>query len=593
MNVDLPSIQAGADTYNNMNYDNTVQSFGESPGYHAKVMLERFRHVEEAGGQQVLLWAQPGKFPWKREVRPTDRQHFVGPMFNPLHPTTQEKVLEYVGEVADRYGRWPAFRGISLNLYVGSVLWFGSLYSGYDDYTIKLFQEETGLVVPGKVPDPQRFAKRYEFLAFAARPLWVEWRCRKIRDWVHRIRDRIAKSRPDLGLTISVWQEPFLPALLGAWSTMQGFSFPVLQPYGRPTLKNILAEGGMDLDLLGREPGVELDLQIGEGRDRVTWGTEGGKGSTGVPLEMKCLFRDANYLDQETLDAFAAVKKGGAFVFNVYMEDWPKTMAFRPDPNDSSLARARDMDGKPADGIARMNCLYPEDGWWFGSQWRIYASMPTGEHYLESFAHAVAELDALRFTQGGLFMDKCHTDQLRRFALAFRALPKQKFQTVGGRTDPVAVRTLEADGRRYFYLVNREYYPVRVKLTFSQPPAALVDLATSEKQGVSSTVWETTLGAYELRSMSMHPHANVAGFDVVIPETVKKQILADADQALKELEAIKAKGRWIAGMDRMSENLRQAISEERMAWLRRAVSGYIVRRARQELGTVKTANQTR
>ncbi|MFH0796048.1 MAG: hypothetical protein V2A65_03210 [Candidatus Omnitrophota bacterium] len=80
------------------------------------------------------------------------------------------------------------------------------------------------------------------------------------------------------------------------------------------------------------------------------------------------------------------------------------------------------MDGKPADGLVRMNCPYPKDGWWFESQLRIYDPMPSGEHYLESFAHAMAELDAQRITQGGLFMDKCHTDELRHFALAFRAL---------------------------------------------------------------------------------------------------------------------------------------------------------------------------
>jgi len=37
----------------------------------------------------------------------------------------------------------------------------------------------------------------------------------------------------------------------------------------------------------------------------------------------------------------------------------------QPEPDDPSLALARDPDGKPADGLARMNCSHPEDGWWF------------------------------------------------------------------------------------------------------------------------------------------------------------------------------------------------------------------------------------
>lgn len=53
---------------------------------------------------------------------------------------------------------------------------------------------------------------------------------------------------------------------------------------------------------------------------------------------------------------------------------------------------------------------------------------------MEQYAHSVAELDALRITRGGLFMDKCHTDELRRFALAYRALPRKKFETVSQKT---------------------------------------------------------------------------------------------------------------------------------------------------------------
>jgi hypothetical protein len=45
--------------------------------------------------------------------------------------------------------------------------------------------------------------------------------------------------------------------------------------------------------------------------------------------------------------------------------------------------------------------------------------------------------------------------------LAFRTLPDRKFQTIGRSTDPVAARTLAAEGRRYLYLVNRDYDLVR------------------------------------------------------------------------------------------------------------------------------------
>ena len=125
------------------------------------------------------------------------------------------------------------------------------------------------------------------------------------------------------------------------------------------------------------------------------------------------------------------------------------------------------MDGRPAEGIFRMNSIYPKDGFWWDSQLRITPAFQGGVHFLEPYAHAVADLDACRITRGGLFLDKAHTEAIQQFARAYRALPRQKFDTVGTSTDPVAVRTLVHDGRRYFYAVNRDYYPVKVDVAFT------------------------------------------------------------------------------------------------------------------------------
>ena len=93
----------------------------------------------------------------------------------------------------------------------------------------------------------------------------------------------------------------------------------------------------------------------------------------------------------------------------------------------------------------------------------------------------MADLDACRITRGGLFLDKAHSQQLQQFARAYRALPRRKFATVGSSTDPVAVRTLVWDGRRYFYAVNRDYYPVNVEMVFSGKPTDAEDLAIGKK----------------------------------------------------------------------------------------------------------------
>jgi len=574
MNIDLPSIQAGADTYNNMLANNQVQStIGDWTGdFNALMMGERVKRVNAEGSGAIFA---PVPRPWGERENPLNHS---GPMFNPLHPVTQEKVLTFVQELLDRYASYPAFQGLSFNIFAGSLLWFGSLHAGYDDYTVGLFEKETGIKVRplvGETPidpqDPARFSKRYEFLTYTARPAWIAWRCRKVAEWICAIRDRLLAARPDLRLTVSAWQETLITQLLGQLS-------PELQVGARPSLRQLLLEGGIDLSLLGEEPGIEVDLQIGDARDRATWGHMG----LDAPLEFNCMFRDANYLEKDTLDAVADTAQPGAFIFNCYAEDWPETVCYPADRNNSYYATAGDMDGKPVDSLANMNCLYPEDGWWYASQFRIYTPFPTGVHFLEPLAHAVAELDAQRITQGGLFMDRCHTEELRQFALAYRALPRKKFDTVGESTDPVVIRTLVDDGKRYLYLVNREYYPITVRLDFNGH-GTIRHAATGQEETIGKS-WTLALGAYALHVITMPPEMEATGFTCVLPPEVVDQVRAESERALCAIDAMRKAGQFVPGMEEMATGIPAALAAGRIAWLRRTLTGYVVRRCLRDSG---------
>jgi hypothetical protein len=573
MNIDLPAIQDGADTYNNMLANNQVQSAIQdwTGDYNALMMGERY-HKINAEGQGPLF--SPVDKPWGECGNPLNHP---GPMFNPLHPVTQEKVLAFVQEILDRYARYPAFQGLSFNLFIGSVLWFGSLHAGYDDYTVGLFERETGIrvrTVAGGQPidpkDPERFSKRYEFLTFTVRPAWIDWRCRKVAEWLRTLRNRLTAARPDLRLTLTAWQETLITHMLGNLS-------PALQVGARPSLRELLREGGLDLTMLADESGLEVDLQIGDARDRATWGHMGLE----APLEFTCMFRDANFLERDTLESVANMAQPGAFVFNCYAEDWAETVCTPADRSNPHYAIAADMDGKPVDDMVRMNCRYPEDGWWYPSQFRIYTPFPTGVHFLEPLAHAVAELDAVRITQGGLFMDRCHTDELRRFALAFRALPRHKFETVGDSTDPVAVRTLVHDGMRYLYLVNREHYPIPVCVEFTGEHTILRDAATGQEETIERD-WSLVLDLYELRVVTLAAESAVTGFTCTVPAEVLDQMRMDSERALAAIRTMRAAGRCVPGMDEMAVGIASALADGRIAWLRRALTGYIVRRCLQD-----------
>ncbi len=558
MNVDEEAVVKGADTVNNVLWNGHVQA-----GTQDWTPLYNVLNYE-----QVLDFYEQGRelkdFPWHYGEKARQPYH-AGPIFNPLHPAVERAVLDFVGEIAARYARYPAFKGVSINYWHATILWFGSLHAGYDDRTVSLFEKETGIRVPGKAGAADRFARRYEFLTANVRPAWIGWRCRKIAGLLRRMRDVVVKARPDLTLTLTLWTEMTVPALLGPVSA-------ATQLHARKSTVEMWREAGLDCGLVAGEAGIEIDCQLEPQRDASGWGTKGLL----TPNAQTHMFRDHDFLDERTLAAVRSLPNSGAFLFNSWVEAWGKHRWFRPEAADQQSRELAVMDGKPAEGIFRINSEYPKDGFWWDSQSRITAAFPAGVHFLEHYAHAVAEFDALRITHGGLYLDKAHSAHLRRFAAAYRSLPKVKFSTVGRFTDPVAVRVAVAGGRFYGYAVNREHYPVGVVLRFAKP-VACTDLATGARLPESGGV---TLAPYELLAFAADGHARLTGFDVEVPEAVRRSLEQQANEVLAAMERAGAEGRMIPGMEAMARGIRAALREGRLAWVRKALSSYIVSQAK-------------
>jgi len=119
---------------------------------------------------------------------------------------------------------------------------------------------------------------------------------------------------------------------------------------------------------------------------------------------------------------------------------------------------------------------------------------PAGRHYLERYAVALAETDALILGDGG----NAYTlgqPLLREFTREFRHLPPVPFTPRKDARDPVAVWELafgvppsgglpSRDGVFLFYAVNRERYPVRVTIAFDgKGPVRRLSSASSPPEG--------------------------------------------------------------------------------------------------------------
>ena len=93
-------------------------------------------------------------------------------------------------------------------------------------------------------------------------------------------------------------------------------------------------------------------------------------------------------------------------------------------------------------------------------------------------------------------------------------MPAKKFETVGASTDPVAVRTLVCDGKRYLYLVNRRHQPVTVEVRLDKTTGKATDLATNQKIEAPAR-WPIALDPYQLRSFGLAPEVEVTGVSII------------------------------------------------------------------------------
>jgi hypothetical protein len=122
-------------------------------------------------------------------------------------------------------------------------------------------------------------------------------------------------------------------------------------------------------------------------------------------------------------------------------------------------------------------------------------------HALRHFVLPLRYGDVLGMSKGGFLIGTYGMeDVLVPFVQAFRALPAVVFDDVGG-TETVKLRHKDFDGRSWFYIVNTDMKPARVKLSV---PKRTHDLVTDERVGgvFSEETLTLQLKPYEMRSFS-------------------------------------------------------------------------------------------
>ncbi|MFP4056546.1 MAG: LamG-like jellyroll fold domain-containing protein [Candidatus Brocadiia bacterium] len=358
------------------------------------------------------------------------------PRYNPLHPDVRAALLGHVDEILARYGHSPALEGISLRLGEDECVWFGSIQCGYGDRLVEAFERETGIDVPGANAGGGRFAQRARWLLHNQYDAWVAWRCRKLHELYAGVAERLTRCRPDLRL--------YLTLAVPDSTLSNPLANPTALLSSRRSLAQFYREAGLDTSLFADAENVVVRKVIFPVDPRYLLYEHG----EGGPLPHRSLAGDVAYLSEASAPFRAGRQAAAALVYRRFT---------------SAIGRLKPM----------------PRFWWSAPSFRASHPAPTGRYFLEPYAHAVAELDALSVAAGGnSVVTLGRDDAVQRFARAYRALPRRHFRDVPGMSDPVCARQLRDGDAHYVYLVNRLSFPVDAYLAFGGDAAELRDLAT-------------------------------------------------------------------------------------------------------------------
>ena len=380
--------------------------------------------------------------------------HGSPPNFNILHPATQAAILREFDGMLDEGAAHPSFRGVCLHLTAHSILWWGTIDGGYNDYAVEAFSKATGVKVPANAGDPLRGRAYAEWIKANARDEWVRWRCSVVTDFFAVLAERLRSRRADLKL----WVNTFTAASLGGE-----------RPLDADYITRMNLDAGLDgAALQERIPNLILCQSVVPADYR--WRGYGpGSGDLGRrQLELPT--------DERTFDLLQFAKEPWVNQHDRYWE--------------SAI-------GKTA-GKSTLTC-----DWLKECSWRVSTINPSGRHALSHFVEPLRYHDITGMSKGGFLIGTYGMeDVLVPFMRAFRALPAVVMKDVtakcvsGDDSGFVRLRGAVTGGKAYFYVVNTGYEPSKFTLRI---PAGAKDLVTGEPV-VSG---EMSLDGYELRSFAI------------------------------------------------------------------------------------------
>ncbi|MFZ2657762.1 MAG: family 10 glycosylhydrolase [Victivallales bacterium] len=415
------------------------------------------------------------------------------PYYNPVYPGVQEWASDVFREIVERYKDSPAFEGISMRFMgwcFGGFQTFASINWGYEDYTIELFEKETGIKIPVGKDDPERFKKRYEYLMAKNYDEWVNWRCKKINDYHNKLAKILTDARPDIKFHLFLCGANF-----GCDATQED--------YEMKGWTGVLKESGIDASLYSKNPSI----RIYEGRGYPDGGNRGDE----KPLTV-AESRDHTYSSEQIKAVEKAVGDGtvSALYFGTNHE--------------GGYVKYEKLGYSQKEVTSNSKTIYPDS-----------TVNPAGIHYLERFANAMADGNIVWLSDGSHGYELGQPMYLRKFLPEYRALPAIGMKPLE-KTDPVALWHGKDKGKTYFYIVNRTYYPVEAEVSFAGNPQ-IKRMTTDEKVKTERDALKIKLEPYQIISYQDASGSTPKSISVKVPEKEKgilERQIKDAEKLIRQ-----------------------------------------------------------
>ncbi|MFC2087878.1 hypothetical protein ACFLSA_06950, partial [Bacteroidota bacterium] len=435
---------------------------------------------------------------WSGSGQPNEDGTIPWPAMNYFHPEVQKRFLAIIGELADLYGDYPAWKGVAIVLSramgpmeVAYLHGPSLMEAGYEDYTINLFEKETGINIPVEYNDPERFEKRYQWIMNNIQDQWVNWRSNKYADLFKHLRDTIIGDRPDVKLHLII-HEPML--WTGSQEILDGH-------YDDSTyLLNTLKKLGFDVKKLKDEPGIVLTPYYaiaGSGEVRNTRGHEGWREFT---------------QNEKWQSLFANNASGGAYLKG----NIPHYGAY----------------------------TFPVGRWLFSSSgtrqgwfWSTYVR--------ETFINVMARSNPTWMSH--TWMDICESmgriQEKRIFARVYRSLPNKRYLrlTGNGLDRNIWISKTNTKGVQYAYAANLHWWEPQVTLQFSNG-TQVYDLIEDKPVILDDDSWSFRLNPYLAQTFRI-TGGEMDSAVVQIDTQDRNHIEAEINQALSDADEVISEAR--------------------------------------------------